>query len=283
MSPVRLTIAGLTLELRPRGGTTFPVPDAWRGFLTDETGTPGARPWVVEVETRPEPVPIEGLHITPVASNRGEFIHVTQGPVFDLTLALARRRADIAFSPCPQDDEPGRGPVALRGAVAALCALALPHQGGFLLHGAGIRDRSGEQAVAAFGPSGAGKSTLCQDFPDSRILNDELLAVVLDANSATVHSTPFSGTLDVPRQNAGLTLAALVSLGQGPHCAVEVLSPSEGFAALLSCAAVPTGAHETERRVFELVHRLVERAPPRRLLLSLDPGARAETLAGLWG
>ncbi len=103
------------------------------------------------------------------------------------------------------------------------------HDGGFLLHSAGLV-RHG-RAYLFFGPSGAGKTTVTELSPDARILSDDLTLVVRGApGEFRACSVPFRGVF-APRPESAETypLAGFFRLVQDT---ADALEPLKGAAAI---------------------------------------------------
>lgn len=129
-----------------------------------------------------------------------------------------------------------QAPALMEYAARVLTALLLDREGGLLLHGAGlVRDGRG---LLLLGPSGTGKTTAARNAAGSRVLNDDLVALLPAAGGGwELHATPFSNPSQVRPAWGRAPLAGILRLRQATPPAIGPLSAGQALGEL--AAAVP--------------------------------------------
>lgn len=142
-----------------------------------------------------------------------------------------------------------------------LVAHRIAEDGGFLLHGAGIRNSSGA-SIAATGPSGAGKSTLGSFFlgeNDFDVLTDETLALLPGESGWTAWGTPWCGMLEVANSSPA-SLSGLFFLEKTSSHRLSPISAGEAFSRIWSEVFVPPAAGAL---TVDAVERFLRQVPAR--------------------
>jgi len=139
-------------------------------------------------------------------------------------------------------------PFALASALRSLVGWMLARQGGLLIHSAAVIING--FAVLCVGRSGAGKSTLAGFFTPEEALGDELIAMRMVGQRVTLHSTPFSGTLDRPLWRQSARWALGLHLCKDHTARIEPISREENLRRLMRCVAMPAGDAQAERMAF---------------------------------
>ena len=107
----------------------------------------------------------------------GPYTQAGDGLIFTMP-GVGKYRSDASGSRLIVAPEPESDPDMV---VAMLLATALPMalwlRGQILLHAAAMVLPGCNRAIAFAGPSGAGKSTLLRQFPDARLVSDDVLAI----------------------------------------------------------------------------------------------------------
>jgi hypothetical protein len=126
-------------------------------------------------------------------------------------------------------------PFALDCLLRVLYATLLPHVGGMLIHGCGLRHAA--IGVIFPGVSGAGKSTLARKAPDADdVLSDEIVAVRRMDDGWRVFGTPFWG--DFARGGISMRswpLRTVAFLNQAREVAMTPITSSDATLRLLGC------------------------------------------------
>ncbi len=176
---LRLAIGGEDLLIQAAPEVLHAVRERYGRFSAiPPVHAPAKRPIEIEVRERPRGFrptyerPVEGQPLL-----LGGDVITLQGPV--------RGRYDVAERRGWVEDVTGLGPVDVLVRVAL--SVALPLDGGLLLHAAAVPRESGE-GMALCGASGSGKSTAAGFFGSA---SDELAVLRPDAAGAEVFSTPY--------------------------------------------------------------------------------------------
>ena len=126
--------------------------------------------------------------------------------------------ASLRLPPAPHDwsdpDTASAVSLGLSDFLKTCLQVLLLERGGTLLHASGVE--RGGRGFAFLGPTGAGKSTAARLLGGSRgarVLNDDLVAVCLEGEGATVRATPWIGSK-----------GGECSPGQAPLACIFVLS-----------------------------------------------------------
>jgi hypothetical protein len=149
-------------------------------------------------------------------------------------------------------------------ALRVIYALLAVRAGGLLFHGAGIVRRG--QTFLFFGHSGSGKTTVSRLSPGDTVLNDDLVLLLPEEHTWTVHATPFWNPTQAGQPLPGSApLGAMLRLVQARYVAVEALSQGQALAEVLSC--VPGLASDTTSslRLLAIGARLLQMVPVWRL------------------
>jgi hypothetical protein len=130
--------------------------------------------------------------------------------------------------------------------------------GGLLFHGAGILHN--HKGYLFFGHSGVGKTTVARLSSGDQILNDDLVILMpsqimpdltiaqpvgKDAQSWSIHSTPFWNPSQVSPNRLSVKLAAMFQLVQDDYVYLEPLGKGQALAELVaSLPVIPMDAHQ---------------------------------------
>ncbi len=197
------------------------------------------------------------------------------GEVYRLEGAMVEGRQVIRsynFCMAPVGDGPGTWKLVLGGAdgeplprtvenaVRCLVSRLALLDGGFALHGAGVR-KSGKTWIYA-GESGAGKSTAVSlSSPCDGLGDDFAVTVPRDGGWATC-AVPFDNSEQAPGEPVRglIPLGAILRLfkaGPGEQPRVEVPAEAMKIASLLTCVMLPGLFSDLTDTVLENVHRFV--------------------------
>ena len=128
-------------------------------------------------------------------------------------------------------------PFAVDCILRVIWATLLPHVGGLLVHGCGLRHA--EVAVVFPGQSGAGKTTLARKAPDSDdVLSDELCVVRRADDGWRVHGTPFWGDFargGISMRSWPLRTVAMLTQARSDTVAMTPIVSSDATFRLLGC------------------------------------------------
>ena len=125
------------------------------------------------------------------------------------------------------------------GAGELILRTAILFTGGLVFHASGLDDNG--KGIVFVGHSGAGKSTqvgLWSQEPGVIAMNDDRIAVRVEANGAMCYGTPWGGTADIARNHAA-PLSALIVLEQAPENAIQPLAPAAAASLLTARAFLP--------------------------------------------
>lgn len=142
---------------------------------------------------------------------------------------------------------------------------------GLVFHASGIDDNG--QGIVFIGHSGAGKSTqlgLWNHMPGVIAINDDRIAVRVNANGAICYGTPWSGTVETA-SNHQAPLSALILLEQASENDIIRLNPSAAAPLVLARAFLPYWDGALMQRAMANLNTLLERAPVYLLRCRPDP------------
>ena len=125
------------------------------------------------------------------------------------------------------------------GAGELILRTAILFTGGLVFHSSGLDDNG--KGIVFIGHAGAGKSTqvgLWSQEPGVIAMNDDRIAVRVEAGGPMCYGTPWGGTADIARNHAA-PLAALIVLEQAPEIAIQPISPAEAASLLTARAFLP--------------------------------------------
>ena len=151
------------------------------------------------------------------------------------------------------------------GAGELVLRAAILFTGGLVFHSSALDDNG--QGIVFIGHSGAGKSTQvelwCQE-PGVIAMNDDRIAVRMEANGPMCYGTPWGGTADIARNHA-TPLAALIVLEQAPENAIQPLAPAAAASLLAARAFLPYWDPALMQRAFTNLDAILARVPVYRL------------------
>jgi hypothetical protein len=162
----------------------------------------------------------------------------------------------------------------LEAAVRIGVSIALPRQGGLVLHASAVANADG--AHVFLGESGAGKSTIAAMLDasqvDCRKISDELLAVAFDEASGAwrAHVTPFIGGDGLPH-GTSWPVRALYFLRQATRHERVARTPAQALRELLRHVLVYVAETDTADRVLGLAAQLTGQVPCYELHFKKDP------------
>lgn len=151
------------------------------------------------------------------------------------------------------------------GAGELLLRTAILFTRGLVFHSSGLDDNG--KGIVFIGHSGAGKSTqvgLWSQEPGVIAMNDDRIAVRVEAGGPMCYGTPWGGTADIARNHAA-PLAALIVLEQAPENAIQTLSPAAGASLLAARAFLPYWDQSLMLRAMANLDAILARVPVYRL------------------
>jgi hypothetical protein len=125
------------------------------------------------------------------------------------------------------------------GAGELILRTAILFTGGLVFHSSGLDDNG--KGIVFIGHSGAGKSTqigLWSAEPGVIAMNDDRIAVRVEASGPMCYGTPWGGTADIARNHAA-PLKALIVLEQAPENAIQPILPAAAARLLAARAFLP--------------------------------------------
>lgn len=132
---------------------------------------------------------------------------------------------------------------------------------GLVFHASAIDDNG--RGIVFVGHAGAGKSTqlgLWNHESGVIAMNDDRIAMRVNANGAICYGTPWGGTDEIAR-NHQAPLSALILLEQASENKIQRLSPSDAAPMLLARAFLPYWDRSLMQRAFENLNKLLARVP----------------------
>ncbi len=151
------------------------------------------------------------------------------------------------------------------GAGELLLRTAVLFTDGLVFHASGIDDHG--QGLVFVGHSGAGKSThacLWTQEPGVIAMNDDRIAVRVNAHTAMCYGTPWGGTANIARNHAA-PLRAIILLEQAPENRIEQLAPTAAAPLLLARTFLPYWDAPLLQRALTNLNTILARTPVFRL------------------
>jgi hypothetical protein len=151
------------------------------------------------------------------------------------------------------------------GAGELILRTAILFSGGLVLHSSGVDDNG--RGLVFVGHSGAGKSTqvgLWRGEPGVVAMNDDRIAVRVEAAGPICHGTPWGGTAEIARNHAA-PLRALIVLEQASENAIEPLAPAAAASLLMARAFLPYWDAALMARAMANLNAILARVPVYRL------------------
>jgi hypothetical protein len=134
-----------------------------------------------------------------------------------------------------------------------------------VFHSSGLDDNG--KGIVFIGHSGAGKSTqlgLWSQEPDVIALNDDRIAVRVEARGPMCYGTPWGGSADIASNHAA-PLAALIVLEQAPENAIRALARADAAPLLAARAFLPFWDQSLMLRAMANLNTILAHVPVYRL------------------
>ena len=147
------------------------------------------------------------------------------------------------------------------GAGELIFRTAILFTGGLVLHSSGLDDNG--KGIVFIGHSGAGKSTqvgLWSQEPGVVAMNDDRVAVRVEAGGPMCYGTPWGGTAEIAR-NHGAPLAALIVLEQAAENTIRPLAPAAAASLLMARAFLPYWDAALMQRAMANLNAILARVP----------------------
>jgi hypothetical protein len=151
------------------------------------------------------------------------------------------------------------------GAGELILRTAILFTGGLVFHSSGLDDNG--KGIVFIGHAGAGKSTqlgLWSQEPGVIAMNDDRIAVQVEAHGPMAYGTPWGGTADIARNHAA-PLVALIILEQAPENDIKPLAPASAASLLAARAFLPYWDQSLMLRAMANLSNLLGRVPVYRL------------------
>ncbi len=151
------------------------------------------------------------------------------------------------------------------GAGELILRTAILFTGGLVFHASGLDDNG--KGIVFIGHSGAGKSTqvgLWSEEPGVIAMNDDRIAVRVEASAPMCYGTPWGGTADIARNHAA-PLKALIVLEQAPENAIQPIPPIAAAPLLAARAFLPYWDPSLMRRALANLTAILAHVPVYRL------------------
>ena len=151
------------------------------------------------------------------------------------------------------------------GAGELILRTAILFTGGLVFHSSGLDDNG--KGIVFVGHSEAGKSTqvgLWSQEPGVIAMNDDRIAVRVEAGGPMCYGTPWGGTADIARNHAA-PLKALIVLEQAPENAIQPLAPAVAASLLTARAFLPSWDQSLMMRAMANLNTILARVPVYRL------------------
>jgi hypothetical protein len=243
VSPAAVTVADLTVEVRPAESTL-----AATGAMVQADVEPGLALLHAPIRV------VQGVYILDAPGIRGR-------------IAIGDRQAQLQYRGGPSL---GRLEYFLRIA----CALLAYHAGGLLVHAAGLQVDGG--VYLFIGQSGSGKSTIVALSPAAVALGDDLILLRPAPGGWQAYGTPFwnlnARNTDVRRSEASSgPLCGVYKLVQAPDVYLEALSLPVAVAELVANCPVVNGIAAALPELVSRCRVLARAMPPMALHFRKDP------------
>ena len=157
--------------------------------------------------------------------------------------------------------------------------LVMVNRGRLMVHGAGIKKRTGKGGYLFLGTSGAGKSTVAALSSGDIVLTDDATVIEVAGGACHIHATPFRqvGSERGPRKRMYLQqekLDKLLFLHQSEATSIQPREQRNAFTELLKehlhCFEVM--GEPLKRQAFYLCRAVCEMTPAYDLFFRNDPG-----------
>ena len=151
------------------------------------------------------------------------------------------------------------------GAGELILRTAILFTGGLVFHSSALDDNG--QGIVFIGHSGAGKSTqvdLWSQEPGVIAMNDDRIAVRMEADGPMCYGTPWGGTADIARNHAA-PLAALIVLEQASENAIQPVAPAAAASLLAARAFLPYWDPALMQRALANLNAILAHVPIYRL------------------
>lgn len=171
---------------------------------------------------------------------------------------------------CRFEGNPGRW--AIEACLRVTMSLALPRDGGLMIHSAGVA--SERRALLFSGPSGAGKttiSTMLAEHSRERRLGDDLTVARPGERGWIAHATPFAGEAG-PVPEATAPLEAMHFLVKAARHRREPLAKPEALRRLMRNVMAYVREREAADRALGAAAAFVAEVPCYILEFARDPG-----------
>jgi hypothetical protein len=163
-------------------------------------------------------------------------------------------------------------PMYLFNPVVEVCFLTkLAHEGGLLLHAAGLVSQ--QHGYVFTGPSGAGKSTIAQTFADHQayVLSDERIILRPRHGTVVMHGSPWVGSGNYAVNSAvDVSALYLIEHGRNDHDVTSLPAPTV-IARLLQQSFLPHWDSVGMKRTLDFLVLLVTHVPCRSLAFLPQP------------
>jgi hypothetical protein len=147
------------------------------------------------------------------------------------------------------------------GAGELIFRTAILFSGGLVFHSSGLDDNG--RGIVFIGHSGAGKSTqvgLWSQEPGVIAMNEDRIAVRVEAGCPMCYGTPWGGTADTARNHAA-PLAALIMLEQAPENTIQPIQPAAAASMLAARAFLPYWDQSLMSHAMANLNAILERVP----------------------
>ena len=151
------------------------------------------------------------------------------------------------------------------GAGELLFRTAIIFTGGLVFHASGLDDNG--KGVVFIGHAGAGKSTQLDQWSDEPgviAMNDDRVAVRLEANGPMCYGTPWGGSSNIARNHAA-PLAALIMIEQAPENSIEPIPSAQAASLMAARAFLPYWDPSLMVRALVNLNGILARVPVYRL------------------